>query len=243
MCAAPNVDKKIKAIVVGNPGVGKSTLGLTYVNGEFTVAPATIGQDAVTKYLTIDGIKVQLDIWDTAGQERTQSIQMAFYRQADCCILAYAVDDKKSFNQLANWILEVKKRTGKTLPTFIVATKVDLPRVVSEEEALDWCQGLPYFETSAMSKIGVNSAFEHIVRRVLSAPQPTPSPAPVPQNPQQPPPQNTQQPPPQNTQPPQQQQPTQQQQHTQPDDRTDSPTIRVGAQKQSTQKSKDPCSC
>ena len=42
-------------------------------------------------------------IWDTAGQERFQSLGVAFYRGADCCVLVYDVNSSKSFDNLENW--------------------------------------------------------------------------------------------------------------------------------------------
>ena len=44
-----------------------------------------------------------LQIWDTAGQERFQSLGVAFYRGADCCVLVYDVNVMKSFDNLNNW--------------------------------------------------------------------------------------------------------------------------------------------
>lgn len=42
-------------------------------------------------------------LWDTAGQERFQSLGVAFYRGADCCVLVYDVNNAKSFDTLDSW--------------------------------------------------------------------------------------------------------------------------------------------
>jgi len=44
-----------------------------------------------------------MQIWDTAGQERFQSLGVAFYRGADCCVLVYDVNVMKSFDNLNHW--------------------------------------------------------------------------------------------------------------------------------------------
>jgi Ras-related protein Rab-7A len=44
-----------------------------------------------------------LQIWDTAGQERFQSLGVAFYRGADCCVLVYDVTVPKTFDTLDSW--------------------------------------------------------------------------------------------------------------------------------------------
>jgi GTPase SAR1 family protein len=46
---------------------------------------------------------LHFQIWDTAGQERFQSLSVAFYRGADCCVLVYDVNVVKSFDDLNNW--------------------------------------------------------------------------------------------------------------------------------------------
>ncbi len=49
------------------------------------------------------GSAPSLQIWDTAGQERFQSLGVAFYRGADCCVLVYDVNNTKTFEDLDNW--------------------------------------------------------------------------------------------------------------------------------------------
>ena len=44
-----------------------------------------------------------MQIWDTAGQERFQSLGVAFYRGADCCVLCFDVTNTKSFDTLESW--------------------------------------------------------------------------------------------------------------------------------------------
>ena len=78
----------LKVIILGDTGVGKSSLMGRYVNDKFDIRyKATIGADFLTKELTVDGTNVTLQIWDTAGQERFQSLGSAFYRGADACML------------------------------------------------------------------------------------------------------------------------------------------------------------
>lgn len=55
-------------------------------------------------------------IWDTAGQERFQSLGVAFYRGADCCVLVYDVNVMKSFDTLDNWHEEFLKQVKSFFP-------------------------------------------------------------------------------------------------------------------------------
>ncbi|KAI5298180.1 hypothetical protein KEM56_004264, partial [Ascosphaera pollenicola] len=94
----------LKVIVLGDSGVGKTSLMNRYVNKRYSSSyKATIGADYLTKDVLVDDRLVTLQLWDTAGQERFQSLGVAFYRGADCCVLVYDVNNAKSFETLESW--------------------------------------------------------------------------------------------------------------------------------------------
>ena len=74
-----------QVIILGDSGVGKTSLMNQYVNKKFSASyKATIGADFLTKEVLVDDRLVTMQLWDTAGQERFQSLGVAFYRGADC---------------------------------------------------------------------------------------------------------------------------------------------------------------
>ena len=80
----------IKIVILGDSGVGKTTLLQQYVHNKLNAnTKPTIGADFSKKEVEVDGQTVTLQIWDTAGQEKFQSLGFAFYRGADCCALCY----------------------------------------------------------------------------------------------------------------------------------------------------------
>jgi len=95
---SPSLDRTLlKVILLGDSGVGKSSIMNQYVHEKFTAEyKATIGADFLTKHLIIDDKPITMQIWDTAGQERFQSLGVAFYRGADCCALVFDVNDEKN---------------------------------------------------------------------------------------------------------------------------------------------------
>ncbi|KAF2284254.1 hypothetical protein GH714_020091 [Hevea brasiliensis] len=170
----------LKVIVLGDSGVGKTSLMNQYVYKKFSQQyKATIGADFVTKELQVDDNLVTLQIWDTAGQERFQSLGAAFYRGADCCVLVYDVNVLKSFETLNNWHEEFLKQADPVhpdeFPFILLGNKIDLDggnsRVVSEKKAADWCASkgnIPYFETSAKENYNVDEAFLCVARTALA---------------------------------------------------------------------------
>ncbi|KAI8805535.1 ras family-domain-containing protein [Cladochytrium replicatum] len=168
----------LKVIILGDSGVGKTSLMNQYVNKKFSNQyKATIGADFLTKEVLVDDRLVTMQIWDTAGQERFQSLGVAFYRGADCCVLVFDVNNVKSFETLDSWrdefLLQASPRDPDNFPFVVLGNKVDLEesrRQVSTKRALAWCQqkgGIPYFETSAKEAINVEQAFQTIAKNAM----------------------------------------------------------------------------
>ena len=65
----------LKVIILGDSGVGKTSLMNQYVNKKFSNQyKATIGADFLTKEVMVDDRLVTMQIWDTAGQERSVTV-------------------------------------------------------------------------------------------------------------------------------------------------------------------------
>ncbi|XP_017632451.1 ras-related protein Rab7-like [Gossypium arboreum] len=131
--------------------VGKTCLMNQYVNKKFSNQyKATIGADFLTK-------QVQLEIWDTAGQERFQSLDVAFYPGAECCLLVYDVNSMKSIENLNNcreeFLIQIYILNTENFPFVVLGNKIDVDvEIVSEKKAPAWCASkgnIPYFKTSA----------------------------------------------------------------------------------------------
>jgi small GTP-binding protein len=160
-----------KVAVVGNGSVGKTTLLRRYCTGQFQESRImTIGVDFQTIVMSVDGQPVKLTVWDIAGQERFAHLRDSFYKGARAVALAYDVSQPASFQDLPRWRDEVWKMVPAVL-FLITATKTDLPRSVSREEAEAFARSLPapYFETSALSGEGVEDFFHGFARRTLEA--------------------------------------------------------------------------
>lgn len=165
----------LKVVLLGDGGVGKSSLMNRFVSGKFdSQSFHTIGVEFLNKDVTVEGQSYTLQIWDTAGQERFKSLRTPFYRGSDLCLLVYAVDDVQSFKNLAMWRKEflyyADVREKDNFPFILLGNKIDVnERAVSQEEAHHFCKeigGIPYFETSAKDATNVDVAFNAAVKRL-----------------------------------------------------------------------------
>merc|ERR1719367_1839143 len=117
-----------------------------YVNKKFSNQyKATIGADFLTKEVMVDDRLVTMQIWDTAGQERFQSLGVAFYRGADCCVLVYDITDTKSFESLNGWkeefLVHAAPQKADDFPFVCIGNKLDLAdssRQVIQNRAKGW---------------------------------------------------------------------------------------------------------
>ena len=102
-----------KVVLIGESGVGKTSIISRYINNTFkSQLMSTPGANFVTKNVIMedDNQSIRFEIWDTAGQERYRALAKVFYKNAAVCVLVYDITRKTSFNELKNyWYKEIKE--------------------------------------------------------------------------------------------------------------------------------------
>ncbi|KAL5487647.1 hypothetical protein ACEPAI_5755 [Sanghuangporus weigelae] len=123
-----SIDAKI--VVMGNTGVGKTSLLQRYTQNKFDPrnTTSTTGAFFVTKKVYVNGLKVRLQLWDTAGQERFRSMAPMYYRGANAALLLYDITNLATFEAVRGWLEELKKNCSSDLIIYIVGAKADLHR-------------------------------------------------------------------------------------------------------------------
>jgi small GTP-binding protein len=138
--------EEIKAILVGDSGVGKTNLintsvGIPFVEGR----RPTISGSFVSKKIKANNDKEFIvNLWDTAGQETYRDVTKLFFKGSEIILLVYDITTKKSFESLKEWakiaedIIETEHIYG------VVGNKNDLylENQVSDNEVKEFADSL-----------------------------------------------------------------------------------------------------
>ncbi|ETO18051.1 hypothetical protein RFI_19246 [Reticulomyxa filosa] len=169
----------LKIIVLGDSGVGKTALLYQYVENKFIQAyRATIGADLLTKVVTVENNKIQLQLWDTAGQERYDALSTGYYRGVDGCVFVYDITNKASLEHIDQWRQSFYKYATDTwtseLKFLLLGNKSDFgddaqKRQVSRTEGEKYAEtnNMLFFETSAVNGMNINQAFGALIHELI----------------------------------------------------------------------------
>ncbi len=162
-----------KIVIVGDGGVGKSTMVQRLLTGLYIGQYITIGTDLATYDVQIgDSTTVRLQIWDFAGERRFRIFLPNYARGAVGCLLCYDITRRTSFDSLEEWYNIVNDNAAN--PVFIlVGEKLDLAdvrRSIEYEQGEEFKQKykLDYFyETSSKSGENNKMIFETLTRSII----------------------------------------------------------------------------
>jgi len=167
-------EKPLKVVLLGDTFVGKSSLVLRYVEGQFSEFQAsTVGAAYVSKTTSVDGKAVKLEIWDTAGQERYRSLAPMYYRAALGAIVVFDMTKKETLDAARLWIEELRTKGEENLVIALVGNKSDRKEElqVTSAEGTAFAKELKasfYLECSAKSGFNVDFLFERLTREYLA---------------------------------------------------------------------------
>ena len=128
---------KIKTILIGESGVGKTNLINIVKNEKFNPNQvATVNCSFFKTEIIVENIKFNIYLWDTIGQEKLKSLTKIFFKNSKIVILVYDITNKSSLNQLDFWLKQVKDSLGDNIIIGVLGNKKDLfiNEEVTEEE-------------------------------------------------------------------------------------------------------------
>ena len=167
---------RCKTIIVGNSGVGKTSIISRYLGKYNPKEKSTIGASFTNKLEIINDNKILFEIWDTAGQEKFRSINSIFYQDANICILVYDITNQKSFEELKDyWYNSVLENSSNDIIFHIVGNKIDLfdQEAVDRKDVQDFCQQLGtdvnYVSAKDENNVYVDELFKKLAEKFLNS--------------------------------------------------------------------------
>lgn len=177
----------LKIIMVGTGGVGKSALTLQFMYDEFVENYEPTKADSYRKQVRIDGFidyhhmnkrsgdnEVMVDILDTAGQEDYAAIRDNYFRSGEGFLCVFSITEAESYAAIRDFREQILRVKGDdiNIPFLLVGNKADLEerRVVSQEEAQKLADSwnVPYIETSAKTRMNVDTIFNHLLKDIYT---------------------------------------------------------------------------
>ncbi|KAJ0016011.1 hypothetical protein NQD34_014301 [Periophthalmus magnuspinnatus] len=191
---APNKICQFKLVLLGESAVGKSSLVLRFVKGQFhEYQEATIGAAFLTQTVCLDDTTVKFEIWDTAGQERYHSLAPMYYRGAQAAIVVFDITSAESFSRAKTWVMELQRQASPNIVIALAGNKADMvnkravesqvslntymltlfyhnvhSNIFCSQEAQEYADDnrLLFMETSAKTAMNVNEIFMAIAKKL-----------------------------------------------------------------------------
>ena len=157
-----------KIIVIGNSGVGKTSITNKAIKDVFNENyRSTIGMEIFSLFLKINNKLIKLQIWDTCGQEIYRALITNFYRNSSLAIIVYSIAKRESFKDIEMWMKELRLHSSPGIKIILIGNKSDLVdnREVSYEEGkkfLDEPEVINFYETSARTGENIKKIFEEV---------------------------------------------------------------------------------
>ncbi|XP_064622503.1 ras-related protein Rab-32B-like [Lineus longissimus] len=169
-----------KVLVIGEFGVGKTSIIKRYTEGYFTPNyKLTIGVDFALKTIEWDAVtRVNLQLWDIAGHERFGHMTRVYYKYAIAAIIVFDVSRPATFDSVTKWLSDVNSKVmladGDPVPVLLLANKADVESVDIDTKALsEFCKEhkfIGWFPTSAKDNVNIDEAMDFLVKRITELP-------------------------------------------------------------------------
>eukprot|EP00041_Stephanoeca_diplocostata_P017460 m.351801 g.351801 ORF g.351801 m.351801 type:complete len:224 (+) comp20706_c0_seq3:216-887(+) len=171
-----DADQLYKVLVIGDYGVGKTSVIRRYTEGFFTPNyKLTIGVDFALKNIDWDDqTKISLQLWDIAGHERFGHMTHVYYKYAIAAIIVFDLGRPATFESVIKWQKDLNEKVmlanEDPVPTILLANKCDLSTDIDTEKLDKFCEDnnfLAWFATSAKVNKNIDEAMQFLVEAIL----------------------------------------------------------------------------
>ncbi len=159
-----------KLVLVGDGGVGKTTLVKRHLTGEFEKKYIpTLGVEVhPLKFTTNCGV-ICFNVWDTAGQEKMGGLRDGYYIQGESAIIMFDVTSRITYRNVPEWYKDIV-RVCENIPIVLVGNKVDVKerQVKARQIQFHRKRNLQYYDLSARSNFNFEKPFLWLARRLCN---------------------------------------------------------------------------
>ena len=172
MSTSNEVEFVFKILLLGDSEVGKSCFLMRYSDNVFVENYiTTIGLDYKLKNVKLDsGKTIKVQLWDTAGQDKYRTIAKNYFKGSHGILLLYDITKQSSFNNIREWIQDIREEVSPKAIIFLIGNKIDLAdqRKISKEKGIELAEEykLPFFEASAKSGENVDEVFKALYKKI-----------------------------------------------------------------------------
>jgi Ras-related C3 botulinum toxin substrate 1 len=166
--------QNLKLVIIGDDGVGKTSLLIAYTTNAFLDQDVPSVYDNYTVNVAVKGRSINIGLWDTSGKESYDRLRPFTYPKTDCFLVCFDVSNRASFERLeTKWKPEIAQHAP-GVPFIVAGAKLDLrdagKGAVGTHEAIARAEKLgaaAYHECSAKTQVGVKHAFDSAIRVML----------------------------------------------------------------------------
>lgn len=159
---------EFKLVLVGDGGVGKTTLVKRHATGEFTAKYVpTLGVEVSSLRFETNCGPIVFNVWDTAGQEKFGGLRDGYYVNSDAALVMFDVTSRITYQNVPKWFEDIRRACG-TIPCVLAGNKVDLKEreIKAQQITFHRKHGIQYYDMSAKSNYNFEKPFLHLAQKL-----------------------------------------------------------------------------
>lgn len=169
--AEEQVAIKMKICLLGDGGVGKTSLVYRFIQNRFsTDFKSTLGVNLLKHEIVVGKYIITAQIWDLGGQDKYEGLRKLYLDGSQGALCVFDKTNKTSFENLEKWIKSFKDLRGDK-PMYLIGNKLDLKEFITIDDttALAYAKShdLSYISTSAKTGEQVETAFKNLIQSVI----------------------------------------------------------------------------
>lgn len=166
---------KLKILLTGAAASKKSELLNDFIKSKFSTSyKLNVGVDIMTKDVEFKpGEFATLTIWEIGGQQKFEFVRSIFYKGASAVLIVFDLTREETYEEIKNWLSEVRKFTEEDIPFVLIGNKSDLVAKTSKDldrkkiRALAEDEGMIYIETSTETGELIEEAFTELTKKII----------------------------------------------------------------------------